>query len=127
MKKVLGLDLGSASIGWAVISESEDNASSIIAMGSRIIPMSTDDANEFTQGKAISKNAKRTTTRTQRKGYDRYQSRRRDLTYFLRSNNMLPTEELIKLPKLDLWSLRSKAISEKLSLEEIGRDRKSVV
>ncbi|MFR9547056.1 MAG: type II CRISPR RNA-guided endonuclease Cas9, partial [Rikenellaceae bacterium] len=121
MKKVLGLDLGSASIGWAVISEDNELAPSIVAMGSRIIPMSTEDANEFTQGQAISKNAKRTTTRTQRKGYDRYQLRRENLTSFLRERDMLPTEELIKLHKIELWNLRAKAISEQLSLAEIGR------
>jgi CRISPR-associated endonuclease Csn1 len=41
MKKILGLDLGSASIGWAVVSESEENGkniSQIIGLGSRIIP-----------------------------------------------------------------------------------------
>ncbi|MFI3269181.1 MAG: type II CRISPR RNA-guided endonuclease Cas9 [Rikenellaceae bacterium] len=121
MKKVLGLDLGSASIGWAVISEDNDLMPSIVAMGSRIIPMSTEDANEFTQGQAISKNAKRTTTRTQRKGYDRYQLRRSSLTSFLRERDMSPTEELIKLHKIELWNLRAKAVLEQLSLAEIGR------
>ncbi|MFR9543240.1 MAG: type II CRISPR RNA-guided endonuclease Cas9, partial [Rikenellaceae bacterium] len=121
MKKVLGLDLGSASIGWAVISEDNESTPSIVAMGSRIIPMSTDDANEFTQGQAISKNAKRTTTRTQRKGYDRYQLRRENLTSFLRERDMLPSEELIKLHKIELWNLRAQAVYEQLSLEEIGR------
>ncbi|MFI3268000.1 MAG: type II CRISPR RNA-guided endonuclease Cas9 [Rikenellaceae bacterium] len=121
MKKVLGLDLGSASIGWSVISENENSAPSIIAIGSRILPFSPDDATEFTQGKAISKNTKRTQTRTQRKGYDRYQLRRENLTEFLRNRDMLPTEELIKLPKNALWHLRAKSVSEMLSLEEIGR------
>ena len=41
MKKILGLDLGSASIGWAVIIEDETNRTSqsrILGLGSRIIP-----------------------------------------------------------------------------------------
>lgn len=55
MKKVLGLDLGSSSIGWAVVTESEDNAK-IAALGCRIVPMSTDDATEFKQGNTTSCN-----------------------------------------------------------------------
>lgn len=121
MKKILGLDLGSSSIGWAVVSENTDNSLSTIALGSRIIPMSPDDVKEFTQGLAISKNAKRTKARTQRKGYDRYQLRRKYLSDFFSKYEMQPNNELIELPKLELWKLRSNAISQQLSLKEIGR------
>ena len=50
MKRVLGLDLGSSSIGWAVIDEHSKEIISdsdipikdtIVALGSRIIPLST--------------------------------------------------------------------------------------
>ena len=37
MKRVLGLDLGSASIGWALVEENQQNTTSI-GLGSRIIP-----------------------------------------------------------------------------------------
>lgn len=124
MKKVLGLDLGVGSIGWALIEvDNIDNPSRILGMGSRIVPLSTDDTTEFSHGNAISKNQKRTQKRTQRKGYDRYQLRRQNLTEKLRELNMLPDENLIKLPVLELWQLRSDAASEgkKLSLPEIGR------
>lgn len=120
MKKILGLDLGSSSIGWAVITETEESMN-IEGLGSRIIPLSTDDANEFTRGKDISKNAKRTQRRTLRKGYDRYQQRRENLKQFLHKNNMLPCEELKNLDKLSLWSLRARAAEEQLLLPEIGR------
>ena len=57
MKKILGLDLGVGSIGWSVISIDENgDPSEILGMGSRIVPLSTDDANEFSTGNAISKN-----------------------------------------------------------------------
>ena len=55
MKKILGLDLGVASIGWAVINE-QSNKREILGMGSRIIPLSTDDKDEFSSGNKISKN-----------------------------------------------------------------------
>ena len=118
-KKILGLDLGTSSIGWALIQETE-NKKSIIAMGSRIIPLSNDDKNEFIAGNAISKNKKRTEKRTQRKGYDRYQLRRKALTEILIKNNMFDAE-LFKLKPLELWGLRAKSVSEKISLKELGR------
>ena len=37
MKKILGLDLGTTSIGWALVNESQKNQSSIIKTGVRII------------------------------------------------------------------------------------------
>lgn len=124
MKKILGLDLGVASIGWSLIEVDENNKPvKILGLGSRIVPLTTDDATEFTTGNAISKNAKRTEKKTARKGYDRYQMRRAALTEELRSNDMLPDEHLIKLPSLALWQLRANAATpgHKLSLLEIGR------
>ena len=90
MKRILGLDLGSASIGWAIIEEcskevlsAEDNVvkDKIVAIGSRIIPLSVDESTQFSKGQALTKNADRTKARTQRKGYDRYQLRRSLLFY----------------------------------------------
>ena len=39
MKKILGLDLGTTSIGWALVNEAENHneRSSIVKLGSRII------------------------------------------------------------------------------------------
>lgn len=120
MKNILGLDLGSGSIGWSVIQEGENNRT-ILGMGSRIIPLSPDDTTQFTQGKSITKNADRTAFRTQRKGYDRYQLRRHYLTQYLHKLGMLPDERLIKLPQTELWEIRAKAVNEKIELPELGR------
>lgn len=120
MSKILGLDLGVTSIGWAVTEETE-NKKSILGLGSRIIPLSTDDKDEFSSGNKISKNQKRTTKRTQRKGYDRYQQRREKLKKILQENEMYPDEKLFNLDAVSLFGLRDKAIKEKISLKEIGR------
>lgn len=123
-KKVLGLDLGVGSIGWSLIALNEqDEPAEILAMGSRIVPLSEDDATEFQQGKAISKNKQRTLLRTMRKGINRYQQRRTRLTNILRQHGMLPDEALIKLPILELWELRARAATpgERLALPELGR------
>ena len=121
MKKILGLDLGVGSIGWALIETENDQPKQIIGMGSRIVPISKDDSDQFSKGQAIDKNAKRTARRTTRKGYDRYQLRRALLTQVLRQNGMLP--ERMDENVIDLWKLRSDAATEEhqLTLPQIGR------
>ena len=48
MKYTLGLDLGTNSIGWALVGiDEENNPAKIINMGSRIIPMSQDIIDKF--------------------------------------------------------------------------------
>lgn len=124
MKKVLGLDLGVGSVGWSLINIDENNVPcEIVALGSRIVPLTADDTNQFTKGQAITKNQDRTQKRTARKGYDRYQQRRENLTMEFRSHGMLPDERLIKLPVMELWQLRADAATPgcKLTLSEIGR------
>lgn len=119
MAKILGLDLGVTSIGWALIEE-ENDKKEILGMGSRIIPLSTDDKDEFSSGNKISKNQKRTSQRTQRKGYDRYQLRRTTLTKVLQEKGLFD-ETLFGLKPLELWGLRAKAVNEKIELKELGR------
>lgn len=119
MKKILGLDLGVASIGWAIIQEDNDKRS-ILGMGCRIIPLDTDDKDEFSKGNKISKNQKRTARRTQRKGYDRYQQRRKKLTELLIDKKMF-NAELFALQPLELWGLRAKAAESPIELTQLGR------
>ena len=50
MKKILGLDLGTNNIGWALIEQDfESKAGKISGAGSRIIPMSQDILGTFGQ------------------------------------------------------------------------------
>ena len=120
-KKILGLDLGVGSIGWALIETEDYQPQKILGMGSRIVPISKDDSDQFSKGQAITKNADRTARRTARKGYNRYQMRRALLTQALRNNNMLP--ERMDENVIDLWKLRSDAATEghQLTLPQIGR------
>ena len=63
MKKILGLDLGTNSIGWAVVNaetqKNETKAISIEAAGSRIIPMDAEIMGKFEAGNSISQTAER--------------------------------------------------------------------
>ncbi|SHJ09923.1 CRISPR-associated endonuclease Csn1 [Cruoricaptor ignavus] len=123
-KTILGLDLGVTSIGWALIEVCEEKFPiRITAMGSRIIPLTTDEKTEFQRGQSISKNQNRTTNRTQRKGYDRKQDRKENLKKILENLDIFPSENLMKLPSLELWKLRSDAASSDkiLTDEELGR------
>ena len=48
MKRILGLDLGTNSIGWALVQHNfEDKESRILGIGSRIIPMGADKLGDF--------------------------------------------------------------------------------
>ena len=129
MRRVLGLDLGSTSIGWAIIEENsvevvetahDGKSDKIVAIGSRIIPLTTDESMQFSKGQALTKNADRTSKRTQRKGYDRYQLRRALLIDELKRSGIYDGTPL-SLTKLELWGLRAKAVNEQISLSELGR------
>lgn len=121
MKTILGLDLGSASIGWALISENESEETKIIDLGSRIIPYEGTEGRDFELGTGESKNALRTKARTIRRGYDRYQMRRNLLVNELVEHGMKPSPSLMKMNSLDLWELRSKASYSQITLQELGR------
>lgn len=120
-KHILGLDLGTGSIGWALIEADNNSPKQILAMGSRIVPLTKDDSDQFQKGQAITKNGDRTARRTARKGYDRYQLRRALLTQWLRQHDMLP--ERMDEYVADLWKLRADAATEgkQLTLAQIGR------
>lgn len=118
--KILGLDLGSSSIGWAVVS-CDDEKSSILGLGSRIIPYEGTEGKDFEKGTGESRNSLRTTARGARRGYDRYQLRRKLLIELLIKKDMCPSEVEKSICKDDLWKLRSRAVNEKVSLRELGR------
>src|SRR5690606_8248703 len=144
MKKILGLDLGTNSIGWALIQQDfENKQGKILGLGSRIIPMGA-ELSKFEQGQTQTKNANRRIARGARKLNKRYKQRRNKLIYILQQLGMLPNQiKLVndfsdpnridkisilpisksqkQLTAFDLVELRVKALSEKIKLEELGR------
>jgi len=140
MKKILGLDLGTNSIGWALVN-TKDNK--IEGMGSRIIPMGT-DKQDYEKGVGITKNATRREKRTTRKGNKRYKLRRNKLLFILNELGMLhdqfqfkngipePTKlqdlELLPISKktkqfdaLGLLDLKVKALEKSIEFKEFGK------
>ena len=123
-KKILGLDLGVGSIGWSLITLDEGgHPAEILGMGSRIVPLTSDDMQEFQKGKAITKNKDRTMKRSARRGLDRYQQRRAKLSRLLNEFGLGFPRPLMSLSPLALWGLRADAATEGkvISLAELGR------
>lgn len=91
MKYILGLDLGTNSIGWALIKQDFDNKQGeILGMGSRIIPMSQDVLGDFGKGNSVSQTAERTKYRSVRRLRERFLLRRERLHRVLNVLNFLP-------------------------------------
>jgi CRISPR-associated endonuclease Csn1 len=98
MKKILGLDLGTNSIGWALIIQDFDNkAGKILGMGSRIIPMSQDVLGKFDSGVSISQTAERTGFRGVRRLRERHLLRRERLHRVLNILGFLPTHYALEI------------------------------
>lgn len=91
MKRILGLDLGTNSIGWALIQHDYKNKiGEINGLGSRIIPMSQDILGKFDSGQSISQTAERTSYRGTRRLYQRDNLRRERLHRVLNILGFLP-------------------------------------
>ncbi len=143
-KKILGLDLGTNSIGWALIEQDvEAKSGKILGMGSRIIPMGA-DKQDYEKGVGVTKNATRREKRTARKMNKRYKLRRNKLLFILDLLDMLPEQFLFKngipepkklqemellpikkgtlqLDSLGQYELCVNALNDKIELKEFGK------
>jgi len=91
MKTILGLDLGTNSIGWALVKQNTDEKKgNINGLGSRIIPMTQDVLGKFDSGVSISQTAERTGYRGVRRLIERELLRRERLHRVLNILNFLP-------------------------------------
>ncbi len=80
MKKILGLDIGTNSIGWSLIERDEEKETGkIVGIGSRIIPTDVELLSNYETGLAASKNAGRRQARGARRLKQRYKIRRERL------------------------------------------------
>lgn len=91
MKKILGLDLGTNSIGWALIDQNfPEKQGNIIGLGSRIIPMDQGTMGEFDRGISVSQTNVRTAFRGVRRLRERHLLRRARLHSVLNILGFLP-------------------------------------
>ncbi|MBN2237650.1 MAG: type II CRISPR RNA-guided endonuclease Cas9 [Bacteroidales bacterium] len=127
MKKILGLDLGTTSIGWAYVHEAENKneKSSIIKLGVRVNPLTVDEQSNFEKGKSITTNADRTLKRSMRRNLQRYKLRKENLIEIFKKNNWITNDTILSengnRTTFETYRLRAKAAIEEVSLEEFAR------
>ncbi|MFT6963891.1 MAG: CRISPR-associated endonuclease Csn1 [Flammeovirgaceae bacterium] len=126
--QILGLDLGTNSIGWAIV---DDATNEIIACGSRIFP---EGVNRSALGKESSKNSTRREKRSARRQLGRRKNKKWGTAKLLMEKGMFPKarkgelqevrlkEELRNFFALEPYALRAKAFEgKKLTPHELGR------
>ena len=95
MTKILGLDLGTNSIGWAIRSSKLENRNQILSSGVVIFPQGVGEV----KGVEFSLASERTNHRASRKLYRRRKWRKADTLRLLIENNMCP----LTIEELDAW------------------------
>ncbi len=126
-KKILGLDLGTTSIGWALVNEAIDpqEKSEIVKIGVRVNPLTTDEKDNFSKGADITTNSDRTLKRSMRRNLQRYKLRREELVRLLKEHGWITDDTILaehsNRSTFETWRLRAKAVSEEISLEELSR------
>ena len=123
MKTILGLDLGTTSIGWALVKEGKN--AEIIKTGVRVIPLTTDETTNFEKGKSITTNAERTLKRAARRNLQRYKLRRENLIDALQKNKIITNERILcetnNQSTFETYKLRSEAATNKIELDQFAR------
>jgi CRISPR-associated endonuclease Csn1 len=118
MERIFGLDIGTTSIGFAVIDhDRERSIGSILHLGSRIFPEARD-----ADGTPL--NQQRRAKRMMRRQLRRRRERRRSLNELLATHGLLPPfgdRKWDDLMKTDPYALRARGLAEPLAPQELGR------
>lgn len=121
-KKILGLDLGSNSLGWALLEEVDGQANSIIDIGSRIFTKAVEEK------VPTPKNVKRREMRLGRRVLQRRARRKQRMLNYLVSLDLLSNElqrnyqpEILLNELGNPYYLRAKGLDEQLTRHELGR------
>lgn len=128
MKTVLGLDLGTTSVGWALVKEAEAadrEPSSIVKLGVRVNPLTVDEQQNFEKGKSITTTADRTLKRGMRRNLQRYKLRREHLTALMRQRGLIDRQVVLSeegnFTTFQTYRLRAQAVTEAITLGELAR------
>ncbi len=121
-KIILGLDLGTNSIGWALLEETEGKPNKIIGLDSRIFIKAVEEKTP------TPKNVKRRNARLTRRVLQRRARRKLRMLNYLITLNFLPPEltgnltpEIILNDLGNPYQLRAKALDDPLKPFELGR------
>lgn len=127
MKTILGLDLGTSSIGWALVKEAEntEETSSIVRLGVRVNPLTVDEKSNFEKGAAITTSADRTIKRGSRRNLQRFKLRRSALMQTLLQHNIINEKSVLcengKFTTHETCRLRAEAARKEVTLEQFAR------
>ncbi len=127
MRKILGLDLGTTSIGWALVNEAEnaDEKSSIVKLGVRVVPLTVDEQGNFEKGKSITTNADRNLKHGMRLNLHRYKMRRENLIETLKEHSIITDDTVLceegNSSTFQTYRLRAKCVTERVELDEFAR------
>lgn len=118
---ILGLDVGTASLGWSLIEyDYAKRDGTIIATGSRVFPEGLDR----TKGEK-SRNEDRRAARQIRRQLERKHRRREKVKHILQNHGLLPTDDDLTQQEFwapfDPYAIRAKALKTKLTPYELGR------
>jgi len=121
-KRVLGLDLGCSSIGWALLKvpDSDDEEGEVTALGVRVFP----DAAENEKGRVRTRNTQRRMARLARRTRWRRRLRKKHVKSLLREAGLWPAEgspALKAILETNPIQLRAEALDRKLEPYELGR------
>lgn len=114
MKIILGLDLGTNSVGWSLVETNIDDIKNgtteikygkILGLGSRIIPMDGDAMSKFESGNPVSKTADRTQARGARRLLQRYKLRRTRLIKTLQLLGWITENFPVDFDKIDKFNI----------------------
>jgi CRISPR-associated endonuclease Csn1 len=116
MKYRLGLDMGVASIGWAVVSKDDQ----FVDSGVRIFPAGVDN---FNSAKEKHPNIDRREARSMRRRIRRKAQRKQYIKIVMQELGWMPTDPkaLEAWHQQNVYELRHRGLGEKLSLQEFGR------
>ena len=115
MEKILGLDLGVASIGWTLINldGEQTGKSSIIDSGVRIFQ---GNARRADSGSSTSANETRRNKRSARRNRDRKKRRKRKLLHLMRQAGMAPTKKnRASWHAINPYEMRAKGLDQELT------------
>jgi CRISPR-associated endonuclease Csn1 len=118
--RIFGLDIGTTSIGFAVIDQIDDQTGSIQRLGVRIFPEARDP-----DGTPL--NQQRRAKRMMRRQLRRRRERRRTLNELLNEAGFLPAfnkeraSEWSRVMQVDPYELRNRGITQALNPQEFGR------
>lgn len=141
-RTILGLDLGTASIGWALTEEEAGNPIRIVRAGVRVFPAGVEG--EIEKGQDKSRAVARREARSHRRLLDRKKRRQIKLVHLLQHAGLLPPgdwtdpearhnallcldrqlfplEQTREVPHVRLYRLRAAALDRPLRPHELGR------